>query len=125
MNAMRLAAVGVAVCLLTIGARAEDKADYAKLIVGKWEATKTDEGTLPKGAIVEFTKDGKIKITVKEGDKEMTLEGTYKLSGNKFDLVLKMGDMEHTETITIKKITETEANTVDKDGKTVDLTRKK
>ena len=54
MNALR---VLVVVCLVAAVGRAEEKPDYAKMIVGKWEVTKADEGTLPKGSIVEFTKD--------------------------------------------------------------------
>ena len=45
MNAMRLVAVGVIFCFVGAGARAEDKTEYAKLIVGKWEATKADDVT--------------------------------------------------------------------------------
>src|SRR5262249_59835035 len=105
MNAMRLMAVGVLVGLVSFAARAEDKADNAKLIVGKWECAKADEGTLPVGSSVEFTKDGKIIVIVKEGDKEMKGEGTYKVEGDKFDFTIKIGDQEHSDTITIKKLT--------------------
>jgi uncharacterized protein (TIGR03066 family) len=125
MTPMRVLAMGAAVCLFSMGTQAEEKSNYAKLIVGKWEAAKTDEGTLPKGSIVEFTKDGKLKVTGKMGDQEMTIEGTYKLDGDKFIITMKIGDMEHSQTITIKKLTETEMNTTDKDGKVVDLKRKK
>ncbi len=125
MNAIRLVAVAAVAGFLCVGARAEDKKDYAKLIVGKWEASKADEGTLPQGSFVEFTKDGKIKITIKAGDMDMSIEGTYKLKGDKFDLTMKVGDDEHTQTITIKKLTETELSTTDKDGKAVVLKRKK
>lgn len=124
MKAMRWLALGLVVCVVSVGARADEKADNAKLIVGKWEATKVDEGTLPKGSIVEFTKDGKLKITVKMGDQDLTIDGTYKVEGNKFTITMKMGDDEQTQTITIKKLSKTELNTENKDGKVVDLTRK-
>lgn len=124
MKAMRWLALGLVVCVVSAGARADEKADNAKLIVGKWEATKVDEGTLPKGSIVEFTKDGKLKITVKMGDQDLTIDGTYKVDGNKFTITMKMGDDEQTQTITIKKLSKTELNTENKDGKVVDLTRK-
>jgi uncharacterized protein (TIGR03066 family) len=125
MNATRLLTVGAVVCLLAAGARAEDKPDTAKLIVGKWECTKADPEALPVGAIVEFTKDGKLKVTIKMGDQEMVLEGTYKLGKDSFDMVLKVGDNEHKETITIKKISDKELSTANKDGKIVELTKKK
>ena len=125
MNALRLLTVGAVVCLLSAGARAEDKPDTAKLMVGKWECTKSDPGTLPVGSIVEFTKDGKMKVTMKMGDMEVKIEGTYTVEKNAFTMVMKMGDDEHKQTITIKKISDKEMSTADKDGKAVELTRKK
>ena len=80
MNAARLLAIGAIVCLAASFAAADDKkADNAKLIVGKWEVTKADEGTVGVGAVVEFSKDGKMKVT--GGD--MTIEGTHKVTGDK------------------------------------------
>ncbi len=121
MNALRVLAV---VCLVGAAARAEDKPDYAKKIVGKWEVTKADENTLPAGAIIEFTKDGKIHIFEKAGDKEMMFGGTYKLDGDKFMVTIKIGDDEHSNTITITKMTDTEMHTKDKDGKVVEVKKK-
>lgn len=123
MNTMRLVMVAVVAGLAGLGARADEKKDIAKLIVGKWEATKADEGTLPVGSMVEFTKDGKLKVSVKDSD--MTLEGTYKIEGNKFHMTMKVGDDEHKQTINIKKITENELSTSDNEGKVVELKRKK
>ena len=125
MNALRLFAVGAVVCLLVAGARAEEKQDAAKLIVGKWECTKADPESLPVGAVVEFTKDGKMKVIVKMGDMEMTIEGTYKVEKDKFTFALKMGDQEHKDTITIKKISDKEMVTENPEGKKVELARKK
>src|SRR5262249_29852603 len=125
MNAMRILAVGVLVGLVSFAARAEDKEDNAKLIVGKWECTKADEGTLPVGSTVEFTKDGKMIVIVKADGQETKGEGTYKVEGDKFDFTIKIGEQEHSETINIKKLTKTELNTTNKEGKVVDLTRKK
>ena len=125
MKAMRMLAAAVVVGLLTVGARAEEKTDNAKMIVGVWEVTKTDEGGPPAGATIEFTKDGKLKIAAKMGDQEFKIDGTYKVEGDKFTIMLKMGDNEHSDTITIKKITKTEMSTTDKDGKVVELKRKK
>ena len=99
---------------------AEDKTDYAKARIGKWEVTKADEGTVPAGTIVEFTKDGKINLTIKAGDKDMTVPGTYTVEKNTFTMTFKMGDQEHKETITITKASETEMSTSDKDKKVVE-----
>jgi uncharacterized protein (TIGR03066 family) len=125
MNALRWLTVGVIVTVLGFGARAEDKTDYAKMLVGKWEATETDPGTIPAGAVVEFTKDGKMKFTGKKDDTEMSFEGTYKVEKNTFTMTVKVGDQEHSQTITITKITDSEMATADKDGKKVTLKKKK
>ncbi len=118
MNALRLLVV---VCLFAVGARADEKADYAKKIVGKWEVTKADEGTLATGSIIEFTKDGKFLAKAKESDKEAFLEGTYKVDGEKFEL--KIGDT--ALSITITKLTDTEMHTKNEDGKVVEVKKAK
>src|SRR5262245_43372600 len=51
--------------------------DTAKRLVGVWEVTKSEEA--PPGAIVEFTKDGKIRFRAKIDDKELKVDGTYEL----------------------------------------------
>jgi uncharacterized protein (TIGR03066 family) len=122
MSALRMLAVGAVVCLAGGGARA---ADNAKMIVGTWEMTKVEEGGLPKGTVVEFTKDGKVKLTVKKDDKDATLEGTYKVEGDTFTVTMKMGEEERMQTITILKLTDTELHVKNKDGKQSELTRKK
>src|SRR5258708_7451554 len=125
MNAMRLLAVGAIVCLLSAGLRDEDKTDYAKLMVGKWECSKADEGTLPVGSKDEFNKDGKITVAAKMGDKEEVMTGTYTVKEKTFSMVLKSGDMEHKMTITIKKIDDKTMTTANEEGKIVELSQKK
>jgi uncharacterized protein (TIGR03066 family) len=124
MKTLKLLAVGMVVCLFAAGARAEEKVDYAKLLVGKWEITKAEEGTVPVGTLVEFTKDGKFKVTGKKDDKVEDFEGTYKVDGNTFTFIVKIGSDEHTDTITITKITDKEMSTKDKDGKVVECKKK-
>ena len=124
MSALRLVAVLAVGCLVGAGARGDEK-DYAKKIVGKWEVTKADENTLPKGSIVEFTKDGKFTSREKLNDKDVTFEGTYKVTGDKFDLDLKMGDQSIKVTITITKLTDDEMHTKNEEGKVVEVKRKK
>src|SRR5437660_624096 len=104
MNAMRLLAVGAIVCLVASFAGADEKkGDYAKLIVGKWEVTKADEGTVGVGAVVEFSKDGKMKVT--GGD--MTIVGTHKVSGDKVHISFKKDDQEKSHDLTITKLDDT------------------
>src|SRR5262245_3195877 len=70
MNVLRLLVAVAVACALAVGARADEKkADNAKLLVGTWEVAKADQGTVPVGSTVEFTKDGKMKVTHKQGDK--------------------------------------------------------
>jgi len=125
MNGARLLAIGAFVCLAGGLSRGDDKVDYAKLIVGKWEVTKADPGTAPPGAIVEFTKDGKMKVTHKEDDKDVSFGGTYKVEGKKVSMKFKIGDDERAKTITITKISDKEMATKDEDDKVVELKRKK
>jgi len=94
------------------------------MVVGKWEVTKADEGTVPPGSVVEFTKDGKIKATMKKEDEETTAEGTYKIEGDAFVMTMKRGDKERTQKITITKLTDKEMATKNEDGKTVELKKK-
>jgi len=124
MNALKLVVVAAVVCLMGGAARADEK-DYPKLIVGKWELTKVEEGGLPKGTIIEFTKDGKVMATVKKDDKDATLEGTYKLEGDSFTVTMKAGDEERKTKITILKLTDTEMHTKNEMGKMAELTKKK
>lgn len=126
MSALRLVAVLAVVALVGAGVSADDKKpDYAKQIVGKWEVTKADEGTIPVGSVVEFTKDGKFKAMEKDGDKDATFEGTYKVTKDGFDITLKIGEDSHTNSITITKLTDDEMHTKDKDGKVVEVKKKK
>jgi uncharacterized protein (TIGR03066 family) len=124
MNSLRMLTAAMIVCVLALAVRADDKkADNAKLLVGKWEVVKCDGDALPVGAIVEMTKDGKLKLTEKKDDKE-SHEGTYKVDGDKIMVVLKVNDDEIKHTVDIKKLTETELVT-EHDGKTIEFKRKK
>jgi uncharacterized protein (TIGR03066 family) len=86
----------------------KDKAvDKAKL-VGTWELVKTDaKDAPPPGTLVEFTKDGKLKITVEVGEKKVTLNGTYSVDGDKLKTKMTTPDgQEHSDTDTITKVTD-------------------
>src|ERR1700704_6210822 len=121
MNVLKLLAVGALVCLLGGAALGDDKKDYAKLLVGKWEVTKADPGTVPVGGVVEFTKDGKMKVTSKKDNDEVTVEGNYKVEKSTFTMKLKIGDEEVMHTITITKISDKEMATKNKEDKVVEL----
>ena len=89
MNALKSLGMAAMVVVLSTSARAEDKDDTAKLLIGKWEVTKAEEGTVPVGSLFEFTKDGKIKASFKKDSEEMKVEGTYKLVGDMLTVTMK------------------------------------
>lgn len=113
---------------LTGSARGQDKAEKAdnkKLIVGKWEAVKADEDTLPVGAVVDHTADGKLKVTVKTGGKEEVITGTYAVEGDTVNLTFTLGGKEEKKKLSIKKLTETEYVATDEKGKSATFKRVK
>lgn len=117
-----LALVAVLGLVATTGATAgQDKIDGKKLI-GKW--TPKDEAKAGK-MVAEFTKDGKLIISGDLGGKELKIDGTYKLDGNKLTMTLKIGDKEQSETVTITKLTDDVMEGEDKGGKKEAFTRVK
>jgi uncharacterized protein (TIGR03066 family) len=117
---MRTVGVLVLLCapLLLTGCGKKSNAD---LIVGTWEPVK---GDMPPGTTVEFTKDGKMKANMKIGDKTLTMEGTYKVEGDKIKTSMKMGDKEMSDTDTIKTLNDTTLIMEDSKGKTTEMKRK-
>jgi uncharacterized protein (TIGR03066 family) len=96
-----------------------------KKIVGVWEITKSDDGT-PLGTTIEFTKDGKVKVTTPVGDQKLNLDGTYKLEGDKLTVTIKPPDeKETTETVTIIKLTDKVLITKDQKGNSDEFKKKK
>ena len=123
MREARWAALAAVVIILTSSAsllHAEDKAK--DLIVGKWEPTKLPEGVK---ATIEFTKDGKITIVGKTGDKEFKGAGTYKFTDDKTmeTSIEIMGQKETTKT-KIVKISKDELVTQDEGKKEEDKFKK-
>lgn len=94
----------------------DKKPDFAKLIVGQWEITKTNNPAgAPAGTRLDFTKDGKVKMVLKDGDEETTVEGKYTVEKGKLTLKLALNGQELEETLTIKKLTDKGLELVDKD----------
>jgi uncharacterized protein (TIGR03066 family) len=104
MKALSALVLGVFALGLAAGAVADEK-DYPKLIVGKWEITKSD--LAPVGSVVEFTKDGKLMAVVKDQGQELKLEGTYKVDKDKLNTKIKLPCGNTTDdTDTIKMLTD-------------------
>jgi uncharacterized protein (TIGR03066 family) len=123
MRIQRLAILAFLVIGLVIVGTAGAQGDNAKKLVGVWEVTKS-EGA-PPGATVEFTKDGKVKIKAKVGDKELALDGTYKVKGDKLEVTLEFMGKSKSDTSTIKKLTEKELVLQDDKGKLDEFKRVK
>jgi uncharacterized protein (TIGR03066 family) len=125
MNALRLIAAGFLMLGIVAGVRAE-KADTNKdKIVGTWEVVKSEEPPPPVGAVVEFGKGGKMMVTHKKDDKDVTIAGTYTVEGDTINIVLKVDDKEVKHTITIKKIADDVVSVVNEKGKSIEFKRKK
>ena len=98
MNALRLLAIGMTVCVWTASAPAEgrnEKPDNAKLLLGQWEVTRA-EREVPVGTVIEFSKDGKMKITFSEDGKKQSLDAVYKIVAFDGRPVLKLSTSKST-----------------------------
>lgn len=99
-------------------------ADNKDKIIGQWKIVKGEE--VPPGTMIEFTKAGKVVITVEINGKSMSLEiGEYKVDGDKVTLVAKKGGKDDTEVNTIKSLTDAKMVLVDPMKKEVELERVK
>jgi uncharacterized protein (TIGR03066 family) len=95
----------------------KDKLD-AKKLVGKWQPADAKEQLT-----VEFTDKNKLVLAVELNGKSATIEGTYKLDGNKLEMVMSFAGKDQKETITISKLTDDEMVGTDSKGKTETLKR--
>ena len=122
MNLLRIAIVAVMTACLCNGASA---ADNKKLIVGKWEVTKADDGTIPLKTIVEFKADGKMSVKGEMDGQKLEFEGTYTVDAESFTFKLNINGQEESKKIAIKKLDEKELETTDPEKKSVTLKRVK
>ena len=125
---MKALTLGLAAALLlgtAVTTRSQDpkdagtKTDKSKL-VGVWEFARADSpGT------VEFTKDGKLKLTAKVGGNTHVIEGTYEVTGQRLTLVQRPEGREQKKTFTIRTLDDKHLVTVDESGKVDELKRVK
>jgi uncharacterized protein (TIGR03066 family) len=101
------ALIGAVVILSFAGfASAQDKKEGAidaKKLVGKWQPA---EEKVP--IVIEFTDKGKLTLTIDLAGKSEKIEGTYKLDGDKLEMVMSFGGKEQKESVTITKLTDEE-----------------
>ena len=106
----------------TTGAGGQE-ASTADKLAGVWEVVKSEDA--PPGATIEFTKDGKMKMTVNVKGKEMSQEGMYKVEGDKITSIQTFAGKERRETATIQTLNDTTLITRDEKGKVDEFKRKK
>jgi len=123
MKLLRVLAIGGAVCALAAGAPAADEKIDPKLLLGLWEVTKNNAGTVQEGSTFEFAKDGVAVLNLKIKDKSRKFDLVYTLDGDK--LTTKVKDTTGDRKMTIKKLTDKELVWEEAGGKTIELTRKK
>jgi uncharacterized protein (TIGR03066 family) len=93
-----------------------------KLLIGKWAPKEEKKGP---AMTLEFLKDGKLSLAVDFMGKMEKIDGTYKLDGDKLEVALKFGGDEKKETLTVKKLTDSELETVDSKDKKDTFTKVK
>src|SRR5262249_51471072 len=96
-------AAGLAVALggcnnTPAGLANKDKDKVGEMIVGAWEVTKAGSYT-PEGSVLQFAKDGKLKVTMKIDDKETCTDWTYVVDGDKINLAGTLVDTEVKQTL--------------------------
>lgn len=108
----------------------------ADKIVGKWTFEKSvgkdgkpGKEAPPEGTVFEFTKEGDLKMTMKDpmGKKDLTMSGTYKVDGDKITTAFKPpvpNAPEKKETATITSLTDTELSIKDDKGETTTFKKK-
>lgn len=110
---MRTVVASVMVLVLAGFAGAADV--DAKKLIGKWEPTKPEKDA-PK-MVLEIMDGGKFVFHVTVNDKTQKVDGTYKVTGEKIEVELKIGDKVEKDTLTVIKLTDTEMVTKGKSGK--------
>jgi uncharacterized protein (TIGR03066 family) len=111
---MRILLGVVVVFVLAYTATAADEKIDAKKLIGKWGPKMPKKG---ENRTVEFAPNGKLLLWEEVDGKEMKIEGTYKLEGNKVSFKMKFMDLDVDDTVTITKLTDDELEGKDKEGK--------
>lgn len=111
------AIIGAVAILAIVGlasdAAAQEKID-AKKLVGKWQPADAKGGV---DVTIEFTDKGKVILALDIGGKTDKIEGTYKVDGDKLEMVISLNGKEQKETVTLTKLTDEEMIGKDSKGK--------
>jgi uncharacterized protein (TIGR03066 family) len=90
----------------------------AEKIVGTWKMTLSAQGEADVNLELDFYPGGKMVIrqVLRNGAGASVYEGTYRVVGRELPYDVKQGTAAKKETLTIKKLTDTELIVVDPDG---------
>jgi uncharacterized protein (TIGR03066 family) len=117
---MRRSLTLAVVCLLFAPAAARAADPKLEELLGKWELTEASAG-IPKGAIFDFQKDGKLVVMAKVDGEDKTFDFKYELKEKDKLLKFTVGDKsDTTEVVTLDK---TDLVCKDKDGTTAKFKR--
>ncbi len=108
----------------TKGKQANNEPTTQEKLLGKWEVKEGSKGDMPPGSIVEFLKEGKMKVSVKDGNKTVDADMTYTVVDQTIKTAHKEGDKEVTETVKIKTLTATDFSIEDEKGKVEEFKKK-
>src|SRR5262249_20192350 len=89
-----LSAAILGVCVVVFAGTAKAQDDNEKKLLGTWIIDKSGSD-LPSGSTIEFAKDGKLNVVIKDAGGDMKFDGTYKVEKDKISVKLKV----NTETL--------------------------
>jgi uncharacterized protein (TIGR03066 family) len=127
MKALRWAELALVICGGAVvdraGAKDVAKADnFKNQILGMWSFT--DENL--KGSTIEFLKDGRVKVIIKQADSTINLRGSYEIEGGKLTITTlnPNNKKKMKRKSTIKSITAKEMILTGENGKDSKLVKK-
>ena|SRR6516225_8656912 len=115
-------------CMMFVAAPVPKERAEADKVVGTWKLVRSSNAPdgLNTELILELTQGGKMVIRQSSNGRTVIYEGEYKVIKSELPYTMKLpGGREKKETLTIKKITETELHVVDPDGIQEDFERVK
>jgi uncharacterized protein (TIGR03066 family) len=116
MRVLATAVLVLCVCTASAAPIPKDRADAEK-VVGTWRMTLGAQGQTDTHLELDFYQGGKMVIRqVLTNGRESVYEGNYRVIGNELPYEVKRGGAVKKETLTIKKLTDTELIVVDPDG---------
>jgi uncharacterized protein (TIGR03066 family) len=119
---MRTPGFALAACLVVcLSAAPAADTKNGERIVGTWEAVK---GAVQPGSTLEFTRDGRLKVTVTVGQRTIKADGTYRVEGDKLTITTRQGGKDTTQHVRIKALADKKLVTQNERGEVDEFKRK-